>query len=847
MSGLQLTEFVQRPDVGNTGRATRVRANFFEVQSFPQNNIHHYDITITPDVPPVINRKIWKTFEDQGGQGSLAGIKPVYDGRKNIFSPKSLPLEDNAGMFEITLPEDDARAASSKRPPRVFKLKIKKTGEVVMEELRRFLSGQSACTSGCLTAIMVLDVLIRHLPSMTYATVGRSFFTPQDAKPLANGAEVWQGFYQSARPAVGKMMVNVDVSATAFYEGGLLPQMVVKILNWRSLDDLRRGISDRDRVKLEKVLRSLKIKVIHRGENNRRYKIAKITSTPADQTFFKVGETEEKQDVASYFHKTYNKRLSYPFLPCVVVQNNTFLPMEVCEVVPGQRHMKKLNEKQTAEMIKFTCQKPNMRANKISQGLNLLNYKDNEYMKQFGMTVKPDMAVVNARILPTPTVSYNASTRDGTFVPQGGAWNLRGKRVAQGATLGSWSVVCFCHPQQVPMQDIQRFVREMCTTFIDTGMNVVNKTPPITHADPQGNIDRTLKEAWLKAGNAAKAAPQLIVCILPNTGVPLYAEIKRISDTVIGVATQCVQSKHIHEAKKQYCANVCLKVNLKLGGMNSFIVPQQIPFISQRPTIIFGADVTHPAPGDMNRPSIAALCASMDARASRYASSIRVQANRTEIIADLANMVKELLKTFYQSSGQKPDRILFYRDGVSEGQFKQVYDNEIAAVRAACTSLDANYKPTITFVVVQKRHHARFFPIEQGDTDRTGNCLPGTVVDTNIVHPFEFDFYLQSHAGLQGTSRPTHYHVLYDDNKFTADQLQDLTYRLCYLYGRATRAVSIVPPAYYADLLATRARFHSRGEHWSDTEATSESLDGEGYMASFGVVKPELQKVMFFM
>lgn len=102
MSGLQLTEFVQRPDVGNTGRATRVRANFFEVQSFPQNNIHHYDITITPDVPPVINRKIWKTFEDQGGQGSLAGIKPVYDGRKNIFSPKALPLEDNAGMFEAS-------------------------------------------------------------------------------------------------------------------------------------------------------------------------------------------------------------------------------------------------------------------------------------------------------------------------------------------------------------------------------------------------------------------------------------------------------------------------------------------------------------------------------------------------------------------------------------------------------------------------------------------------------------------------------------------------------------------------------------------------------------------------
>lgn len=83
----------------------------------------------------------------------------------------------------------------------------------------------------------------------------------------------------------------------------------------------------------------------------------------------------------------------------------------------------------------------------------------------------------------------------------------------------------------------------------------------------------------------------------------------------------------------------------------------------------------------MNRPSVAAATASMDARASRYASAIRVQTNRTEIIADLANMVKELLKGFYQSCGQKPERILFYRDGVSEGQFKAVLDNEVSAIQ----------------------------------------------------------------------------------------------------------------------------------------------------------------------
>ena len=138
----------------------------------------------------------------------------------------------------------------------------------------------------------------------------------------------------------------------------------------------------------------------------------------------------------------------------------------------------------------------------------------------------------------------------------------------------------------------------------------------------------------------------------------------------------------MYAAKKQYCANVCLKMNVKLGGMNSFIDPIQVPFISQRPTIIIGADVTHPGPGDTSgRPSIAAMCASMDARASRYAATIRIQTGRQEVINELADMVKELLKTFYQTCKRKPERILFYRDGVSEGQFKEVLEKETMAIK----------------------------------------------------------------------------------------------------------------------------------------------------------------------
>ena len=111
----------------------------------------------------------------------------------------------------------------------------------------------------------------------------------------------------------------------------------------------------------------------------------------------------------------------------------------------------------------------------------------------------------------------------------------------------------------------------------------------------------------------------------------------------------------------------------------------------------------------------------------------------------------------------------------------------------AFATLSDTYQPPITFVVVQKRHNTRLFPATERDGDRSGNCVPGTVVDTGICHPTQFDFFLNSHAGLQGHNKPAHYHVLVDENGFSADSLQLFTYWQCYLYCRCTRSVSYVP------------------------------------------------------
>lgn len=129
----------------------------------------------------------------------------------------------------------------------------------------------------------------------------------------------------------------------------------------------------------------------------------------------------------------------------------------------------------------------------------------------------------------------------------------------------------------------------------------------------------------------------------------------------------------------------------------------------------------------------------------------------------------------------------------------------------ACKKLGIDPIPKITFIVVGKRHHVRFFPAKPKETDRSGNCPAGTVVDRDVAHPTEFDFYLQSHTGLLGTSRPAHYNVLLDENNFTCvfyvndllwliscspDDLQQLSFALCHVYARTTRSVSIPAPVY---------------------------------------------------
>lgn len=101
---------------------------------------------------------------------------------------------------------------------RVFRVAIKWIAQVSLFALEEALEGRTRQIP--YDAILALDVVMRHLPSMTYTPVGRSFFSTPDGyyHPLGGGREVWFGFHQSVRPSQWKMMLNIDGRLTISLE-----------------------------------------------------------------------------------------------------------------------------------------------------------------------------------------------------------------------------------------------------------------------------------------------------------------------------------------------------------------------------------------------------------------------------------------------------------------------------------------------------------------------------------------------------------------------------------------------------------------------------------------------------
>ncbi|CAA0823030.1 Protein argonaute 10 [Striga hermonthica] len=820
--------FPARPGFGQLGTKCIVKANHFFAE-LPDKDLNQYDVTITPEVTSrAVNRAIMAELVKIYKESDLGTRLPAYDGRKSLYTAGELPFAWKE--FTIRLIDEDDSINGPKRE-RVYKVAIKFVARANLHHLGQFLAGKRA--DGPKEAIQILDIVLRELSMKRFCPVGKSFFSADIRKPqrLGDGLEAWCGFYQSIRPTQMGLSLNIDMASAAFIEALPVIDFVAQLLGKNVLS---RPLSDSDRIKVKKALRGVKVEVTHRRDVRRKYRVSGITTQPTRELVFPVDDNLTMKSVVEYFQEMYGFTIQYTHLPCLQVGNQkkaNYLPMETVQ------HN---------------------------------DYEQDPYAKEFGIKISEKLASVEARVLPAPWLKYHETGKEKDCLPQVGQWNMMNKKMINGMTVSRWACINFSRSVQDSVA--RGFCSELAQMCQVSGMEF-NPEPiiPIYNARPD-QVEKALKHVYHACMNKLKGKElELLLAILPDNNGSLYGDLKRICETDLGLISQCCLTKHVFKINKQYLANVSLKINVKMGGRNTVLLDAiscRIPLVSDIPTIIFGADVTHPENGEETSPSIAAVVASQDwPEVTKYAGLVCAQAHRQELIQDLyktwqdpvrgtvsGGMIRDLLVSFRKATGQKPQRIIFYRDGVSEGQFYQVLLFELDAIRKACASLEPNYQPLVTFIVVQKRHHTRLFANNHRDkssTDKSGNILPGTVVDSKICHPTEFDFYLCSHAGIQGTSRPAHYHVLWDENNFTADGIQSLTNNLCYTYARCTRSVSVVPPAYYAHLAAFRARFYMEPDTPENGSSQSGKVNARAAGESCGVrplpaLKENVKRVMFY-
>jgi eukaryotic translation initiation factor 2C len=491
-------------------------------------------------------------------------------------------------------------------------------------------------------------------------------------------------------------------------------------------------------------------------------------------------------------------------------------------------------------MIKFTVTKPTVRQNNIGTNIGQLDWASDPLLRAYDMKVDRNMLKTQARILPTPKVEYGKGSQDYQFTPQGGRWDLRGKKFftwgpndpgKAGAGIKAWAVMVFGSPGRVPEASVKNFFRELVKSIGMHGGLVVQKDIPVMYADPSKAVGTNIFELYKKAGNITNSKPQILFFVLMQRATQPYNDIKAYCDTMIGVVSQCLQFRHVEQAKAQYCSNVCMKINAKLGGSTNCLAGSDHPFFKKEATMYLGADVSHASPGNPNG-SYASMVGSVDNPGIRFAAVAGTNGERTELISadNVVLFVKTLLRAYRTCTSRIPANIIYFRDGVSEGQYEQIIRVELEAIKQACRSLSATFNPKFTVVICSKRHHFRFFPADKQGSDRNGNPVPGTIVDKDITHPKHYDFYLNSHNAIQGTSRPVHYQVIWDENKFPVDQLQALIYNMCYMYIRATCSVSLVPATYYAHVASARARCHEPDteDHLSTTHSSRSRPPTEG-------------------
>ena len=479
---------------------------------------------------------------------------------------------------------------------------------------------------------------------------------------LGLGVEACQGFFTSVRPTYKQLMVNVNVCMTAFYRPGNLADAIIAFSR-SSLGAMPRRFSQ-----------GIKVTTKHLGYKMKK-PLKRITDKPASQTFFehdKYGRVSVEQYFKRGMFSTviclasfnlglaeYKIKLQHPHdVPVVDISGRNskrpnYLPAELCDIEAGQPYFGKLDSKETANMIRYACNPPGVNADAIvNRGLPILGLAPQSLSSTidgFDMSISTEMAVIPARELPAPRLTYKA----GSANVRDGSWNILNVKFHRGATLANWWVLVVRDgPGSLINDPNDPQLVGLCRGFSDkcraSGMTFPAAPPQVLAAqllppnnDPNrtGSINKIRQTIMKKLDSERGRKPSFILVLLSRVDNYIYPGIKRLGDVELGIHTvHMLLEKALKDPKKQdqYFSNVALKLNTKLGGINHMLDNESMKWLTSKKTMVVGMDVTHPGPSSVpGTPSIAAVVASVDDKFVQFPASMRLQQSKTEVCSRL--------------------------------------------------------------------------------------------------------------------------------------------------------------------------------------------------------------------
>lgn len=653
---------------GTKGRPVQIATNYIRLQTDPDTGVFEYEVTYTPNVHATSLRH---TLLNQH-RDTVLGKTKTFDGCV-LYLPRRLP---DACTVLQSVNENDGTDV-----------------EV------RLLYKRCKRIADCLHLYNVLfDRIMRQ---MKYVRFGRKRFDPTAPALIPqHKLEVWPGYVTAVDEYEDGVMLCLDVSH--------------RVLCQRTVLDLMREAHAADAGGFQLAVQQALIgAVVLTRYNNRTYRVDDVNfaASPLD-TFEMNGRTVSYLE---YYKSHYNLTIRDTKQPLLVHTEDRVIigkaekERVVFCLIPELCYLTGLTDQMRSDfrlmrdIASITRVTPNQRMaalRKYCAELNA-NAETRSLLEGWGLRLAEEPLQLRARQLDVEEVIFGRAVQHSAGPQADFGKYATATEAFSVVALDRWLLVYTRNDAKFA----DRFVECMEKNSRPMGIRVARPSVEVLDADKT--------ELWVRVlRRCIDARLQCVVLICPTSRDDRYAAIKKVCCAELPIPSQVINARTLaNDAKNRAIVQkIALQINCKLGGS---LWSVRIPFVH---VMICGVDTYHDPAHKAD--SVAALVASLNGTYTAWFSRAILQRKKEELSNGLCTALVGALTAYREHNERLPEKVILFRDGVGDGQLPMCRDYEVPQMEAAFAELEPGYRPTLTFVVVQKRINTRVFAVSCGGMER---------------------------------------------------------------------------------------------------------------------------------